>query len=380
MSFPITQYAAPNENEFVMNNLLKAFYGGQQMGQEARARPEMLAALLKEQQAKSPLLEAQTKQVQNQNYLMDRGLNRLYGQPMPDQIQLQEQQQQQMPMNNAIPRTDRSNSIQQQLQQPSRNDNSNVNFLQQELESKVLGLSPPKSFEKDGHLYSVINGNIFDLGPVGPDSFQEEFNKELGKSSAERLNKKEQELAQAYESKDNLNFMNSIIANPEFKAMRQNPLLGKQELRYFENESGPGSAERKYLIGQFKTSIGNVVTQMSKQFKGAFRPGEQQLVESTKPHLGDTLEVMEGKAAAITYLNDMLTQRLELEAEYQRENPKASEAACKKYADSIIDPKEILKNAKNAVGAKENYSDEDIAHTAKIHGMTEEEVRAKLGI
>lgn len=110
-------------------------------------------------------------------------------------------------------------------------------------------------------------------------------------------------------NQETLNGIADILASPIFEQIRQVPLAGQHELAYYAKF---GTPEQQNMVGQYYTLTGNLIKDSSRDFAGAFRKGEQQLLQTMKPSEGDMVDTARGKSEALSYLNKLLTERARL--------------------------------------------------------------------
>lgn len=229
--------------------------------------------------------------------------------------------------------------------------------------------------DADGNLYGVSESGIATTG-IQSDPLEGYFKK----SDAKKVEEYEKTISSATMSQVTLDEINDILASDTFKDLRTNDFLGASELKWFETF---GTPQQKEQIGALNTYMGNIIKDASRDFKGTFRSGEQGLLNSMKPNPSDTLSAMKGKAAALSYLNQTLLQRSELEARFMRDD-RMSYLDAKMAADQVIKPDEIKENIDQILHPEQNsiggYSMEDLEHTAKKHGITIEELMKELGM
>lgn len=103
------------------------------------------------------------------------------------------------------------------------------------------------------------------------------------------------------------------IASPGFANIRNVPLAQQHELAYYAKE---GTKVQQQMIGDFLANAGQVVVDTSQKFSGAFRKGEQALINTMKVNPSDTIDVAKGKLEALAYTNKFLTERSRLTSEY----------------------------------------------------------------
>lgn len=201
---------------------------------------------------------------------------------------------------------------------------------------QMLGLGKPQIVQDANGKYVAITpfGNI-DTGA----STLDEQGKALAKEDAKKISGLEDKALTGYEEQDTLDALNGILGSNQFEQMRQHPVYGKYELKYY---SKYGTPEQQKMVGDAQAYMGKIVQNTAQHYKGSFRVGEQALIMSMKPSENDSLDVMKGKAEALTYMNQMLTKRSELMAQYMREQ-KMSPLQAKLAVDKTIKPSEIKK-------------------------------------
>lgn len=207
---------------------------------------------------------------------------------------------------------------------------------------------------------------------------QKAFKTELGKADAKKIAGLEDIILDKGGMGDNLNSMNEMLGGDAFAALRQHPVLGKHELGWYKKF---GTKEQQDMVGQAQTYMGNIIKASARDFPGQFRIGEQALLNSMKPSESDSLDVMKGKAEALTFLHNIMVKRAELEANYMRQGATAQQA--RMISDKQIDPKKIKEDIRTvlhpATSKASSFNQADLEYTAKKHNMTVEEVRQKLG-
>lgn len=231
------------------------------------------------------------------------------------------------------------------------------------------------------HTYTDEDGKqlmVTPLGIVDTGISSFELNKNLAKHDASRIAELDSASIQARDTLLSLGEINDILGSPAFKDMRTMDFLGKSEINLLKIK---GTPEQKELIGRLESYMGNIVAESSQRFKGAFRAGEQALVQSMKPSISDTLNSMKGKSAAMTYLAQMIEKRSSLESELMRENGLSYQKA-KDLADKIIDPDEVKSETDRILNAyqDDDLSEENLRYTAEAEGITVEQLKKHLGI
>lgn len=239
---------------------------------------------------------------------------------------------------------------------------------------QALGLGKPHVVEANGRYMAITPFGNIDTGVAGLSA----RDKQLSIEDAKKISTLENVALSGAQKQETFNELNKDLGSPEFEVLRQNPALGRHELSWYEKF---GTKDQQEMIGRMKTHMGNIIKDSARDFAGQFRVGEQALLSDMKPNASDSLNVMKGKAEALTYMNQLLTKRAEMEAELMR-NYNMSSLQAKVAADKAIDPKEIKKEVHTilhpASSKKANFSQSDLEFTARKHGMTIDEVRQKL--
>lgn len=229
--------------------------------------------------------------------------------------------------------------------------------------------------DADGNLYGVSGSGIVSTG-IQADPLEGH----LKKYDAKRIAEYDDIAANAQQTQVTLDEISNIISSPEFSDVRSNDYIGELELKWYETNGTPAQKE---MIGELRTYMGNIVKDASRDFKGTFRTGEQALLNSMKPNPRDTISAMKGKMGALSYLNQILMKRADLESRFMREEG-MSYSDAKMAADQIINPEEIKKGVNDNLHPENNsfggYSMEDLEYTAKQNGMTIDQLLKELGV
>ena len=238
---------------------------------------------------------------------------------------------------------------------------SKLSFPQITAAMEMMGLGKPKFIESDGKTIAITPfGNK--VVNQGPNNLQ----KELSKQDAKQVGQLDAAVLNSGQKEDTLNEVASILSDPTFKEMRQNPILGKHELGWFSNF---GTPEQQKMVGDFRAYTGQIIKDSAKDFGGQFRVGEQGLLNSMKPNDSDSLAVMQGKAQSLMYMVSMIKQRAQIESELIRNG--SSPVQAKIAADKMVDTKKIKEEIKNKVNPQSqndlsSVSDEELKRIAGI--------------
>jgi hypothetical protein len=341
-----TQYKEPNLREALMKaQLANRYYGPGKESQMALQR-----AQTGEAGARTGFLGEQTKGAHIENQYMPekmraaialnqaiaskrqaemQALNSIFPNGFGGNNQNQGQAPNQSPgMQQGNP-ANQQQAIQQQLaQQQSTGQNPVQQNMNEPSASPMQGLTPIQS-----SAVSKLLG--FDINPE-----QTARTKALGTADAKKIENLENTSLTASSRMDTINQLMDVIAKPEFQQMRQNPILGGLELKAFEKF---GSPEQQKLVGDFKAQTGQIITDAAGQFKGAFRTGEQGLLNSMKPNENDSIGSMQGKVESLALMVEMIKQRSTLEAQLMRDKG-LKPLQARDVADKLMNTKEMKSN------------------------------------
>lgn len=176
--------------------------------------------------------------------------------------------------------------------------------------ASLLGIKP---------FTQVVDGKLVNMNPltgltqtkVGSSGFE----KELQKGAARQIENTENAYMNSLGTQDDFDSLSKIVSNPMWDQMRQHPNLGRLEIGYLEKN---GTPEQQALIANYRVHAGNIIKNASRDFKGTFRVGEQQLLEEMKPSTSDTAEVARSKIESLSTLNKSLQKRAMIAAQLMR--------------------------------------------------------------
>ncbi len=246
---------------------------------------------------------------------------------------------------------------QEQQQQPQQQPRG-MDYAQAATAMQLLGLGKPHVVDANGKYMAITPFGNIDTGVHG----LSERDKELSKQDARKISALDEVVLNNSSKLDTFKELNGILGSPDFEAMRQNPIAGSHELSYY---SKFGTKAQQDLVGKAQTYMGNIIKDSARDFAGQFRVGEQALLNNMKPNPSDSLDMMKGKAEALTFLTTIMSKRAELESDYMR-NSGLSPLQAKTAADKLLDPKAI----KNEIHT--------ILHPAKKMDITPEQALAEL--
>lgn len=181
-----------------------------------------------------------------------------------------------------------------------------------------------------GYSYDANGNNVVGqpkpYTPPAPQNYAEkagayegvkEEGKEAGKIRAQDIKELNDIVFNADTKLATLDDINSMIASPEIREIRQLPLAGRHEMGWYAKEGTPAQQQ---LVGRLYTQMGNIIKDSSRDFAGQFRKGEQQLLQGMKPNDSDTVDAMIGKSESLTVMTKLLRQRAALTSQYMTQN------------------------------------------------------------
>lgn len=142
-----------------------------------------------------------------------------------------------------------------------------------------------------------------------------------------------------------LDQLSKIVNSPEFRQIRQIPLAGQHEIGWYAKFGTPA---QKRMVGNLLSEQGQVVVNAAGQFKGAFRVGEQSLINTIKVNPGDMPDVASGKLQAMSLMNQMISQRSALTAKIMEEKH-VSKGKAMEMADKLVDGQKIREKIDNSI-------------------------------
>ena len=219
---------------------------------------------------------------------------------------------------------------QPQQEQPQQPQNQGMDYAKAATAMQLLGLGKPHVVDANGKYMAITPFGNIDTGVHG----LSEQGKELSKQDARKISALEDIVLSSSSKLDTFKELNGMLGSDEFEAMRRNQALGQHELGWYAKF---GTKAQQDMVGKAQTYMGNIIKDSAKDFAGQFRVGEQALLNNMKPNPGDSLDMMKGKAEALTFLTTMLSKRAELEADYMR-NSGLSPLQAKIAADKMLDP------------------------------------------
>lgn len=199
-----------------------------------------------------------------------------------------------------------------------------------------------------------------------------EEGKEAGRIRAKEVNELSNTVFTGQTKQATLDQIGNILSSPIFEQIRQTPILGHHELSYYARY---GTPEQQNIVGQLRTLSGNVIRDASQDFKGAFRKGEQQLLEDMKINPGDTVDAARGKMEQLSYLNKMITERARLTAKYMNQYH-INKLQAEELADKQLNGDKIRSVIHNKLNPKP--TDDDIQFMAEKYKISTDEVKKRL--
>ena len=160
---------------------------------------------------------------------------------------------------------------------------------------------------------------------------------ELGKIRAKDIENLNDTVFSGETNQATLDNVSNILGSQAFEQIRQLPALGNHELSYYAKF---GTPEQQNMIGQYYTLTGNIIKDSARDFPGAFRKGEQQLLQGMKPAPSDTVDTARGKVESLALMNKLLVERSRLTSQlmtkYHYNKLEAQEIADKQISGNDI--------------------------------------------
>ncbi len=273
-----------------------------------RAQAENIGIKNKEDALKFALLKQYLEQVQ---------------QPT-SQLNEQEQLAQQL---QSVPESFRATPEQMSYRQGSAQRQSGQQAFNPAL-AKLLGLGGGVENVYDqntGQLLTITTdpfGNVSaQPQQVGENSAQREFQKETGKKNAEYTAQLLDQRDAHQNVQDQLEHISTVINDPSITPEVAIGPVNSVFTRYF------GDAKAKQLLGTFDALGTNIITGYARAFPGAFRRGEQKILERGKFSPEDTFDVARGKLKTMLLMNQLLIERESLQAKYLSQGMPRTEAS-----------------------------------------------------
>ncbi len=207
---------------------------------------------------------------------------------------------------------------------------------------------------ENGYEYTTLPSGKETKMKVGETSREKEFSKNDAKIAAEY----DKRVMNGVNTLNTLDEISETINSPEWEKMREIakipiPMSGKGELFYY---SHLGKPKEQKLVGDFYAKQGQIVLDVSHEFKGAFRKGEQSLVNTMKVNDDDTLAGAQGKTEALQSMTKFVVERSKLMSKLIRQGDDHTTASEK--ADKILKGSLIRKIANEKVKEAEKSAKE----------------------
>ncbi len=322
------------ENQYLPQKLQAAIAESQ-----ANAQKVKLVQMIREQMLGGGAPQQQNSPEQNMGMFQGEGMPSNPAMGSGQSMQGDQQQQPQLPNGGQPPRP-------------------GLDYAKAATMMQILGLGKPHIVNANGKNIAITPFGNIDTGVAG----LSERDKQLSKEDAKKISTLENQALLGYQKKETFDELNQDLGSKEFSEIRQHPELGRHELAWFEKF---GTKDQQEMIGRMRTHMGNIIKDSSRDFAGQFRVGEQALLNSMKPNESDSLSTMKGKAEALTYMNELLTKRSEMEAELMR-NYNMSALQARIATNKKINPAEIKKEIRTML------------HPDALTLPTPEEARAEL--
>lgn len=191
---------------------------------------------------------------------------------------------------------------------------------------------------------------------------------ESGKIRAEDVKEFGNIIQAAQQQKTILDDLGKVLQLPAIESIRQTPYLGHQEMSYYAQN---GTKAQQDAVGRYYTDMGKIVQDTLSQFKGSVKQYEIPLINSFKPSPGDTVEVARAKTAALSYLNQMLTQRTAIAAKLEDQGHLPKYEALQQ-ADKQLNGDAVRAKINNDIFPQP--SEQDIKDQMKAHNRSRSDV------
>ena len=184
--------------------------------------------------------------------------------------------------------------------------------------------------------------------------------KALSEHDVKRLAEVEENLAAGHELADNLGLLNQLIDD---NWQEVSSVVGPVDsfLKKFEKI---GTPEEREVLGVINAYSGMITAAMAGTFKGAFRSGEQALIEGLKPTAKDSPAAFRAKVKALMESTAIVNKRNELIAEYINQGMPSYKAVERARSETSMDRIKTLvvsyKNSENNTqkSAKESSTED----------------------
>jgi hypothetical protein len=200
-----------------------------------------------------------------------------------------------------------TNPLAQMQPNLSQQDTQNINQLTPGDAYTVQGNQPTNPMAQGAQAFPENVGRYKGIVEEGQES---------GKIRAKDIEELNNTAFSGETNQSTLDNISNILSSPEFEQIRQVPLAGNHELSYYAKFGTPAQQQ---MVGKYYTLTGNIVKDSARDFAGAFRKGEQQLLQGMKPAPSDTVDTARGKTEALSYMNRLLTERSKLTSQIMSE-------------------------------------------------------------
>lgn len=300
-------YNAQTRGQNITNQYLPKKLQAEIASAEAGAEKARLLQMIREQ-----MMGGGQSQSASQNMIQERPEGP-FGeeQPMPQGQGMLRAPEQQVQSNQQMP--------QQPLRQPMQNSGIS-DYGQAATAMQALGLGKPHVVEANGKFMAITPFGNFDTGVSGLGAEEKALKQGFGKYGAKLYG----ESIDSFKSYQNQGLainelVNAVENNPQFRNVTGR--INKPLTNWL------GSAQQKELLGTLQTASGEIALQVAPSLKGAWTGRDQAMINEIKAGPNDFPDVFIGKLKAQKLINDALTERSRLTAEYIEKGYKPLEAA-----------------------------------------------------
>jgi hypothetical protein len=288
----------------------------------------------------------------------------------------------------------------QQLNSPSRPnmENKPVQEIQQEAPSLTERIRANLSSMRPGDSYTVPSPENYNPQQDQINRYQPEIleqprktwaenvaeqagieseGKEAGKIRAKDISELSDISNASSKTLDTLHEVSNLLNDPLMESIKQHPILGHHELSYYEKF---GTPEQQQIAGRYRAATGQIIADFASNFKGAFRVGEQSLLNSMKANPNDSIDVAKGKTEALMGMVNFIKTRSEMISNLM-EDRHISKNKASQIADKQLDGNSIRKAIKETMYPKNTYNKSGttrVFYNGKAHLIPNDKVEEAL--
>jgi hypothetical protein len=209
---------------------------------------------------------------------------------------------------------------QKQQHQRIQDNSVGMDYAQAATTMQALGLGKPHVVEANGKYIAITPFGNIDTGVAGLNAEQKALQSGFGKYGAKLYG----DSVDTYKNYQNQGLaLNELIDAAENNTQFRNVTgkINKPLANWF------GSPQQQELLGRLQSTSGEIALQVAPALKGAFTGRDQTLINEIKASPNDFPDVFIGKLKAQKLINDVLTERSKLTAEYLEKGYKPLESS-----------------------------------------------------